>query len=96
MTTLKINTIKTNMLKKGFKLRNGDHKYLHFYYNGHETMIKTKYSHGEIEIDDFLIEKMAKQIKLTKPEFIKFATCTLSEQEYINILKEKNIIKTDN
>ena len=94
MTTLKILTVKSNLLKKGFRLRNGDHKYLHFYYNNKETTIKTKFSHGKTEINDFLIDQMAKQTKLTKAEFVRFATCTLSEQEYIDILKSKNLIHT--
>lgn len=93
MTTLKIQTIKANMLKKGFRIKNGDHKYLHFFYNDTQTTIKTKYSHSAKEIDDNLIGEMAKQIKLSRAEFIKFATCTMSEAQYIEILKSKNLLK---
>ena len=36
---------------------------------------------------------MARQTYLSSNQFIKMAECTISEQEYIELLKQKNIIK---
>jgi len=66
-----------------------DHKWLEFWFDGKLTRIKTKISHGAKEIDDGLISLMARQTYLTSNQFRKMAECTISEPEYIEILKEK-------
>ena len=84
MTTLRVREIKKNLCKKGFKESEGDHTFLRFYDGDKKSPIYTKISHGEIEIGDSLIGKMSRQLRLTKKEFVDFATCTLSEEEYYN------------
>jgi hypothetical protein len=85
--TLKTKDIKSNLLRKGFIEDNKDHKYFYFCHNGKPSRIRTKFSHSANEIDDNLIHLMAKQIHLTKGEFVKFAVCEIGEQEYIEIQK---------
>lgn len=58
------------MISKGFRPREGDHTFLVLFINGEETTIRTKISHGETEISDSLICKMARQINL---EIVNFA-----------------------
>jgi organic radical activating enzyme len=85
--TLKTKDIKLNLCKKGFAESNADHKVFWFYIDGIRTSIKTKFSHSANEVDDNLIHLMAKQIHLTKGEFVKFVICQITEQEYIEIQK---------
>jgi hypothetical protein len=86
--TLKTKDIKLNLCKKGFAESNTDHKVFWFYIDGTRTSIKTKFSHSANEVDDHLIHLMANQLHLTKSEFVKFAVCEISEQEYIETQKE--------
>jgi hypothetical protein len=86
--TLKTKDIKANLCKKGFAESNTDHKVFWFYIDGTRTPIRTKFSHSANEVGDNLIHLMANQIHLTKGEFVKFAVCEISEQEYIEIQKE--------
>ena len=75
-----------NLKKKGFNDAPGDHLFLEFYYNG-KFILHTKISHGSHkDIGTPLIKLMANQCKLTKVQFEDFASCTLSEKEYIKIL----------
>ena len=89
-STLKVSELSANLKRKGFKEEQKDHKVYHFYYDGKLTDIWTKISHGEREIGLPLIIKMAKQLRLSKEEFIKFAKCTISEEEYVSMLHERN------
>jgi len=86
--------IKRGLQRKGFREDNRDHKFYFLYLGDKRTSVRTKISHGETEIDDGLIKLMAKQIHLTKDQFIDLVNCPLSYDEYIKILQEKGIITT--
>ena len=88
MTTLKVKKIDSSLTNKGFRRMDGDHARYHFYYKGERTSIRTMVSHGEKEIGDPLISRMAKETKLNKNQFTEFINCTLSEAAYIEILRE--------
>lgn len=88
MSVLKVSDIDKNLQKKGFVSHSGDHIYYFFYDNNKKTDIFTKVSHSADEIGDPLISRMSKQLKLSKDQFIKFAKCIISENEYKEILKE--------
>jgi len=93
VAVLKIKDIISSMTKKGFKLDvDGKHKRLIYMYNGKITSIITHYSHSSDEIEDFLIKKMADQIKISKKQFLKFIECTLSSDDYLKLV-EHIIIK---
>ena len=79
------------LLSKGFKVAQGDHKYLEYYFNG-KVIFHTKISHGEKELQDFHIGMMKRQCKLEKKEFLDLANCTLSVIAYLEILKQNGII----
>ena len=86
MPNLKAHKVITNLCKKGFKTKENDHTYLVLYVEGKKTAIYTKISHGEIEISKSLVSKMAKQIGLSTLDFIDFATCKMSEEEYLEVI----------
>ena len=84
-----------NLRSKGFheaSNKSVDHKWLEFWYEGKLTKIKTKISHANKEIDDGLISLMAKQTYLTSKQFKGMAECTVSESEYVEILKMQKIL----
>ncbi len=88
MTVLKTRDVRTNFCRKGFREEERDHLYLLLYVDGKKTSIHTKMSHGKNEISDPLIGKMAKQVKLSKHDFIDFAKCILTEEQYIKKVKK--------
>ena len=83
MTTLKTKVIRTNLCKKGFRESEGDHHFLQLYNNDKKTAIHTKISHGKNEIDDTLIGLMARKVKLSKNDFVNYAKCNMTEDEYL-------------
>ena len=83
-----------SLKKKGFidaKHKSIDHKYFEFYHND-KLVAHTKLSHSSKEIDSFLIKKMSEQCKLSKNEFADLVNCPLSQNDYILILNEKELL----
>ena len=86
--TLKTRNIEKSLIKKGFRLRNSDHKY--FIYEGSKKKgIVTKISHSHNEIGDDLISKMSKQLNMSKDFFVSYIECTKNEADYVKILNIK-------
>lgn len=77
--------------KKGFRLDNRHHKIYEYWHNG-KLVSSTMASHNGQEIGDPLIAKMHKQLQISRHQFIDLIKCPLSEQDYIDILKEKGIL----
>lgn len=79
--------------KKGFKLCDNKHKKYIFYYNGKKTMILVVISHSMKEVQDpSLINKIQKEMKLTKPQLDDFIVCPLTQEAYTNILIKDGFI----
>lgn len=91
--TFKSKKVERSLLKKGFHAEPRDHWCYVFYLNGKRTRVKTHTSHCNQEINDYLINKMSKQVHLSKAEFIDLIECPLSAEEYELILLENGIIK---
>lgn len=81
-----------NMVKKGFVVRNTHHIFLHFYYMGKKTEIRTRVSHGHEEIGQDNIHNMAEQIHLTAKDFLSFVSCDISEEQYIKTMKRNGFL----
>jgi len=83
---------KNMFCRKGFETEElKNHTNLYFKSEGKRTPFKTHMSrggHGK-KIDDYLIEKMAIQLKLTRDEFMGFYDCTFEKKDYIRFVKEK-------
>jgi len=86
MATLKIRDIKAALARKGFVSRDGDHEYFIFHCDGKKTSVMTKFSRSATEADDWLQSQVAKQIKLSKAQFIRFVECAMSANEYRALL----------
>lgn len=81
-----------NLLRKGFRQRNGGDKYYHLFVDGLKTPVFTFVSHGEKEIHDGLLGQMAKQTRLVKREFLELVDCPLTEEQYVQLLRERGHI----
>lgn len=80
-----------SLKKKGFETYNGDHKFLEYFYDG-KLILHTKISHGEKELNNYLIAQMSKQCKLSKEDFIDLVECPLSAEDYLQRLIDSNEI----
>lgn len=75
--------VERSLLAKGFRPRDGDHNYFHYYSRaGKKTAVFTKTSHGAREIDDGLLACMARQCKLSRTDFDRLIDCPLDRDGY--------------
>ena len=95
MVTLKARKVLHGLKKKGFVQAEGDHTFLILHVNGKKTSIHTKISHGNNEINDYLINKMSIQLKLEKEKFLDLVTCPLSLEGYLQELKSQGYYFTE-
>ncbi len=90
MPSRKTGEIIKGLLKKGFIRKDSDHVYLHYYtLKKEKTRIFTKVSHGSKEYGNKMLCLMARQLKLSLPEFIDLIDCPMGQKEYEKKLKEK-------
>jgi len=84
------------LCKKGFlKESDGDHiRYFLPNTAGTDWIVRTKISHGMkgSEIDAWLISQMARQLHLTKAQFLELIDCPLDEENYRKILYDEGVI----
>lgn len=84
-----------NLKKKGFansRTRSVDHKHMDFFHN-EKYILSTKISHGNKDIENYLIKQMSFQCHLDKNDFIDLAKCPLSKEDFINILGKKGLLE---
>ena len=67
------------------------HKNAYFEYNGKEYL-KTRISHGEGEIPKPVVERIRKQLFLNQSQFRDLVKCPLGYDEFVEILKRKQIV----
>lgn len=84
--------IEAALLKKGFQRRQGGDAYFHLYVEGKKTPVFTKMSQGEKEIHDGLLGAMARQVKLSKRDFMQLVDCPLTAEKYLEILRQQKQI----
>jgi hypothetical protein len=60
--------------------------------DGKKTPIYTKISHGEREIRDKLLGVMARQLRLTRLQFLELIDCKLTEPEYVQLLRGASVL----
>jgi len=90
-STRKGRDIDAALRSKGFHRDvSGDH--LYYYFGG--TRVKTKMSHGMMgsSLSAKLIGDMARQLRLTKKQFLALIDCSLDEADYRAILDELGVI----
>lgn len=84
--------VEASLLKKGFKPTHpgSDHNWFVYADAAGKKAIgaRTKTSHGRgFDLDDYLLGQMARQVGLTKKQFLELVDCPLSREAYEKLLK---------
>ena len=84
--------VMASLERKGFVSAEGDHTYYIYHtVDGRKTLAKTKVSHSGKDIADAILGMMARQCKLTTPQFRDLVDCPLSREGYEGILKAQGL-----
>lgn len=84
--------VEASLLKKGFKPTHPGSDHNWFVYadaSGKKAIgARTKTSHGRgFDLDDSLLAQMARQVGLTKKQFLELVDCPLTRDDYEKLLK---------
>jgi len=88
---MKIREILKLFDKLEMETREGRDTIAKFRYNG-EVIIRTKVPHKRGELRGLLIHFIRQQLRLNETQFQELTNCTLSRDDYIQVLKEKGYI----
>lgn len=91
MTVYKDQKVRASLKKKGFVEEPTDHNFFFLYVDGKRTIVNTHTSFNHQDIDEYLIDKMKKQLHLNKKQFMNLINCPLKYDEYIKILESLGI-----
>jgi hypothetical protein len=92
----KARDVRAALCGKGFQEHNDrDHQYYFFYYHGRKSSIKTKISHNEKEIDDYLCSAMSRQINLTRSQFRDLVECPLTAEGYLTLMMNAKHVRIE-
>lgn len=91
MTTVKPRIVSAALTNKGFREVDNDHHRFILYHGNQKTEIRTMVSHSSRELGEELIHRMARQLKLSKPDFLELVGCTLGGAEYLQKLRDAGV-----
>jgi hypothetical protein len=77
--------------KLNLEVRSTKHNYGWLLVDG-KKILRVHYSHGSGDIPDKIVNKIRGQLKLSKKDFRDLIRCPLTYQDYIAILRDKEII----
>lgn len=84
--------------RKGFSLKQGnrDHDFLFYVREGLTQAIFTKVSRGSSYrvINDALLSRMARQVRLTNPQLMDLLDCPMSQEDYEAHLVDVGVLRT--
>jgi hypothetical protein len=88
-------TIRAALVKKGFvQQEDSSHQVFILFVGVEKKKIRTHYSHGAKECDDYILGQMAKQLSLSRTQLDALIDCQMSGEEYVKILRDIDVIKT--
>jgi hypothetical protein len=88
---MKVHEFETIVKKLGLKVRNSGDRLAWFEYDG-QTVVRTKRSHGNKEQPGNMIRQ---QLKLNENQLAGLIKCSVSLEDYIEILKGKGVISRE-
>jgi hypothetical protein len=90
--TYKADQLVRRLEAKGFsRAKRGGDKFFEFWVDG-KKILHTFVSHGRDECGVWHIGKMADQCQISRDEFRELIDCSMSEERYISVLRQKGII----
>ena len=82
--------VEAALKKKGFQQDDGDHHWFIFWTaDGKKTTVRTKTSHGSTkDLGDGLLKEMARQVHISKLQFLELVDCPMSREQYQGLLED--------
>lgn len=75
------------LVNKGFERVEGKHHTMfRLIVSGSRTAIRTRISHGQRRVDDWLLSEIARELHLSKQELLRFVECEIDHEHYVGLM----------
>jgi hypothetical protein len=82
------------LVNKGFERVEGKHHTMfRLVAGGSRTSIRTRLSHGQRKVDEWLLGEMVKQLHLSKLELLRFIQCEIGYEQYVKLMIERGHLR---
>ena len=89
MSTLKARQVEKALITKlDFEQRDSHHRIYRLYLDG-RLVARTFVSHGQRELTSYHIGQMAKQMRLSRREFLDAVECPLDREAYHTLIRQR-------
>jgi len=89
MSTLKARHVDQALISKlGFERHDSHHRIYRLYLDG-QLLARTFISHGRRELSHFHVGQMAKQIRLSRREFLDAVACPMDQESYYTLVRQR-------
>jgi molybdopterin-guanine dinucleotide biosynthesis protein A len=89
MAEIHVSRFNGALVSKGFDRSEGKHHTMfHLTASGKRTSIRTRLSHGQRKVDDWLQSQIARELHMSKRDLLRFINCEIGKQEYIGMMIE--------
>lgn len=89
MGTLKVRRVEKALIAKlDFEQRDSHHRIYRLYLDG-QLVARTFISHGQRELTSYHIGQMAKQMRLSRREFLDAVECPLDREAYHTLIRQR-------
>lgn len=94
MSEIHARVVTSALLKKGFvRIEAPHHTMFWLVVAGHRRGIRTRLSHGQRRVDDWLLSEMAKQLHLSRADLLRFIECQIGLDEYVELMIERGHLR---
>jgi hypothetical protein len=94
MTEVHARIFSNALVNKGFERVEGTHHtMLRLVVSGVRTSVRTRISHGQRKVDDWLLSEIAKELHLSKRELLQFIGCEIGFREYVALMIQRGHIR---
>lgn len=93
MPPILVRELHTALLRMGFTFENRKDVWYFHTVEGKRTGVRTKMSHGEKEVGENLLHKMARQLHLNRRELDDFVVGVMTKEEYVVLLRVRGAIR---
>jgi len=93
MTEVHVHRFTNALISKGFeRVEARHHTMFWLVVVGTRRGIRTRISHGQRRVDDWLLSEIARELHLSKRELLRFIECEITEQEYVRLMTERGCL----
>ncbi len=95
MTEIHARRLSTALTAKGFqRLEAKHHTMFWLVARGTRRSIRTRISHGQTRVDDWLLSQIARELHLAKRELLDFLDCEITLEGYVRMMVERGHLQS--